>query len=188
VIGTIESVGYGARVHTVMGAADDTLARLRRRLVVAIALGLPVLLLSMIRPCSSTAGSGSHSCSPRPLRPWAAWPFHRAMVLNLRHRQATMDTLISVGVIAAYGWSLWALLFTDAGKIGETMTMGGGGDTPEIYLEVASAGRRLHPCRPLLRSARQAPRRRCHPGPARSRRQGRGRARRRRQRAACAHQ
>ncbi len=58
-----------------------------------------------------------------PVATWAAWPFHRAMVLNLRHRQATMDTLISIGVIAAYGWSLWALLFTSAGDIGETMSM-----------------------------------------------------------------
>jgi Cu+-exporting ATPase len=139
VIGTIESVGYGAHVHTPMGAADDTLTRLRRRLVVAIALGLPVLLLSMIPALQFDGWQWVALVLGTPVASWAAWPFLRAMVLNLRHRQATMDTLISVGVSAAYGWSLWALFFTDAGNIGEKMTMGGGGDTPEIYLEVASA-------------------------------------------------
>jgi Cu+-exporting ATPase len=138
-IATIESVGYGARVHTAVGAADDTLTRLRRRLVVAVALGLPVLLLSMVPALQFDGWQWVALALATPVATWAAWPFHRAMVLNLRHRQATMDTLISIGVIAAYGWSLWALLFTDAGKIGETMTMGGGGDTPDIYLEVASA-------------------------------------------------
>jgi Cu+-exporting ATPase len=143
VIATIESVGYGARVHSAGGAADDTLVRLRRRLIVAVALGVPVLLLSMIPALQFDGWQWVALALATPVATWAAWPFHRAMVLNLRHRQATMDTLISIGVIAAYGWSLWALLFTDAGKIGATMTMatsmGDSGDTPEIYLEVASA-------------------------------------------------
>jgi Cu+-exporting ATPase len=117
VIATIESVGYGARVHTAGGAADDTLVRLRRRLIVAIALGLPVLLLSMIPALQFDGWQWVALALATPVATWAAWPFHRAMVLNLRHRQATMDTLISIGVIAAYGWSLWALLFTDAGKV-----------------------------------------------------------------------
>ena len=77
-----------------------------------------------------------------PVATWAAWPFHRAMVLNLRHHQTTMDTLISVGVIAAYAWSLWALLFTSAGEVGMQMTMSldgaSSGDSHHIYLEVAS--------------------------------------------------
>ncbi|HTH05117.1 MAG TPA: heavy metal translocating P-type ATPase, partial [Ilumatobacteraceae bacterium] len=115
------------------------LHRLRRRLIVAVALGVPVLLLSMIPALQFDGWQWVALALATPVATWAAWPFHRAMVLNLRHRQATMDTLISIGVIAAYGWSLWALLFTDAGTIGETMSMGGGGDTPEIYLEVASA-------------------------------------------------
>jgi Cu+-exporting ATPase len=139
VIATIESVGYGAHMHTTAGAVDDTLARLRRRLLVAITLGLPVLLLSMIPALQFDGWQWVALALATPVATWAAWPFHRAMVLNLRHRQATMDTLISIGVSAAYGWSVWALLFTDAGKIGETMSMGGSDDTPEIYLEVASA-------------------------------------------------
>jgi len=139
VIAAVESVGYGARIHTAAGAADDTLQRLRRRLVVAGALGLPVLLLSMIPALQFDGWQWVALGLATPVATWAAWPFHRAMVLNLRHRQATMDTLISLGVIAAYGWSLWALLFTDAGTVGTKMSMGGSGDTPEIYLEVASA-------------------------------------------------
>jgi Cu+-exporting ATPase len=74
-----------------------------------------------------------------PVVVWGALPFHRAAWANLRHRTATMDTLISVGVLAAYGWSLWALVFGDAGEIGMRMTFSftaTAGD--EIYLEVAS--------------------------------------------------
>ena len=74
---------------------------------------------------------------------WGAWPFHRAAWANLKHATATMDTLISVGVLAAFGWSLYALFLGDAGMPGMTMGFdlvperGGGAD--EIYLEVASA-------------------------------------------------
>ena len=74
---------------------------------------------------------------------WGAWPFHRAAWTNLRHGAATMDTLISVGVLAAFGWSLYALFFGDAGMPGMRMTFrllpepGSGAD--EIYLEVAAA-------------------------------------------------
>ena len=78
-----------------------------------------------------------------PVVVWGAWPFHRATWINLRHGAATMDTLISVGVGAAYLWSLWALFFGDAGMPGMTMsftllpTQQSG--SSEIYLEVASA-------------------------------------------------
>jgi Cu+-exporting ATPase len=142
-IARIESVGYGAHLPTPDDDRDDQrLARLRRRLVVAVVLGLPVLLLSMIPALQFRGWQWVALVLATPVATWAAWPFHRAMLLNLRHRQATMDTLISVGVIAAYGWSLWALLFTSAGDIGRTMTMemsgGGGDDAPHIYLEVAS--------------------------------------------------
>ena len=73
---------------------------------------------------------------------WGAWPFHRAALANLRHRAATMDTLISVGVAAAYLWSLWALLFTHAGIPGMKMTvslLASGDGGPHLYLEVAAA-------------------------------------------------
>ena len=77
-----------------------------------------------------------------PVTVWGAWPFHRAASANLRHGAATMDTLISVGVVAAYLWSIWALLFTHAGAPGMKMTLSllandDGG--PHLYLEVAAA-------------------------------------------------
>ena len=77
-----------------------------------------------------------------PVAVWGAWPFHRAALANLRHRAATMDTLISVGVAAAYLWSVWALLFTHAGAPGMKMTvslLANGDDGPHLYLEVAAA-------------------------------------------------
>jgi P-type Cu+ transporter len=153
-IAAVESTGYGARVPTRDAEPIDRAAFLRRRLIVSIALGLPVLLLSMIPPLQFDGWQWVALVLTTPVATWAAWPFHRAMVLNLRHGQATMDTLISVGVSAAYAWSVWALLFTPAGDIGMTMEMSlfgpdGDGDhmahgTPgagaaHIYLEVASA-------------------------------------------------
>ncbi|TDT15477.1 Cu+-exporting ATPase [Ilumatobacter fluminis] len=140
-IATIEATGYGA--HEPDPAADepDRAAELRRRLVVAVVLGLPVLLLSMIPALQFDGWQWVALVLATPVATWSAWPFHRAMALNLRHRSATMDTLVSIGVIAAYLWSLWALLFTSAGEIGMEMSMSmdvGATGEPHIYLEVAS--------------------------------------------------
>ena len=142
-IATIQATGYGAHVPDPDLAPVDRAAFLRHRLIVAVALGLPVLLLSMIPALQFDGWQWVALALATPVASWAAWPFHRAMALNLRHGQATMDTLISVGVMAAYAWSLWALLFTSAGDIGMEMTMSMPGmddeaDAPHIYLEVAS--------------------------------------------------
>jgi Cu+-exporting ATPase len=141
-IATIEATGYGAHVPSDDADEPDRLAFLRRRLVVAVVLGLPVLLLSMVPPIQFDGWQWVALVLATPVATWAAWPFHRALVLNLRHGATTMDTLISVGVSAAYVWSLWALLFTSAGDVGMSMTMsldaGGDGGTNHIYLEVAS--------------------------------------------------
>lgn len=141
-IATIEATGYGARLPSDDGEAPDRLAYLRKRLIVAVALGLPVLLLSMIPGLQFDTWQWVALVLATPVATWAAWPFHRAMVLNLRHRQTTMDTLISVGVSAAYLWSLWALFFTSAGEVGMEMSMsvdvGPADGSHHIYLEVAS--------------------------------------------------
>ena len=141
-IAAIEATGYGAHEPTPDADEPDRVGDLRRRLVVAIALGLPVLLLSMVPPFQFDGWQWVALALATPVATWSAWPFHRAMVLNLRHRSATMDTLVSIGVIAAYLWSLWALVFTSAGDVGMEMSMsmdaGGSGDEPHIYLEVAS--------------------------------------------------
>ena len=142
-IETIVDVGYSAAVPSVDDAAEveHRVADLRRRFVVAVVLGVPVLVLSML-PVTQFAGWQWVALGlTLPVATWSAWPFHRAMVLNLRHRQATMDTLVSVGVIAALSWSVWALIATDAGAIGMTMDMSmdmGSSSTHHVYLEVAS--------------------------------------------------
>ncbi len=141
-IATIEATGYGAHLPSLDDDGPDRLAYLRKRLIVAVALGVPVLLLSMIPALQFDGWQWVALVLTTPVATWAAWPFHRSMALNLRHGQTTMDTLISVGVSAAYLWSLWALVFTSAGEIGMEMSMsidiGQADDSHHIYLEVAS--------------------------------------------------
>ena len=119
-----------------------------------------------------------------PVVTWGAWPFHRAAWVNLRHAAATMDTLISVGVLAAFGWSLYALFFGDAGEPGLRHGFSLIADrdmaSSQIFLEVAAGVTTLILAGRYLETPRQA---QCRSGPARparARRQGRRRARRRR--------
>ena len=142
-VDTIVDVGYTASVPSDDESAhvEQRAADLRRRLIVAVVLGVPVLVLSMIPPTQFPGWQWVALVMALPVSIWSAWPFHRAMVLNLRHRQAAMDTLVSVGVIAALTWSIWALIATEAGEIGMTMNMSmdvGDAASHHIYLEVAS--------------------------------------------------
>ncbi len=169
-------------------AADAELAPLRTRLILSAVLGLPVLLLSMIEPLQFDNWQWLALQLATPVALWGAWPFHRAAWTNLRHGAATMDTLVSVGVLAAWGWSVYALFFGDAGMVGMTMKLvvhglGRRRAVPGDRL----GGDRLPARRPLLRGARQAPRRRGAHRAAGARRQGRrgpGRGRHRAPRAA----
>ena len=116
----------------------------RQRLVVSAVLTLPVLLLSMVPALQFDNWQWISLTLASPVVVWGALPFHRAAWANLRHGAATMDTLISVGVGAAYLWSLWALLFTDAGMTGmrmpfELLPSRASGSEANIYLEVAAA-------------------------------------------------
>jgi Cu+-exporting ATPase len=143
VIAAVERTGYGARLSDSDNdaAADARLADLRRRLVVAVIGGIPVLVLSMVPSTQFDGWQWVALVLATPVTLWSAWPFHRAMAANLRHRQATMDTLVSVGVSAAWSWSLWALVATPAGDIGMTMSMSfdiAADEGHHIYLEVAS--------------------------------------------------
>ena len=125
-------------------AKDEQEAAWRMRLVVSAVLTLPVLLMSMVPALQFDNWQWISLTLASPVVVWGALPFHRAAWVNLRHRAATMDTLISVGVGAAYLWSLWALLFTDAGMTGMRMpfdllpSRSGDGEA-QIYLEVAAA-------------------------------------------------
>ena len=143
----VESIGYRAEPVEV-GAADDDDDRderrrrsLLRRLVVAAGLGGPVLVLSMVPAAQFRYWQWVAFALATPVATWAAAPFHRAALKNARHGEASMDTLVSVGVLAAYGWSVYALFFTEAGDAGMTMPMSlvpSRGDAHHLYFEVAS--------------------------------------------------
>ena len=126
-------------------AKDEEAAAWRQRLVVSAVLTRPVLLMSMMPALQFDNWQWLSLTLASPVVVWGALPFHRAAWTNLRHRAATMDTLISVGVGAAYLWSLWALFFTHAGMTGMRMpfdllpSRSGGSAEPHIYLEVAAA-------------------------------------------------
>ncbi|GEK21958.1 carbonate dehydratase [Cellulomonas xylanilytica] len=120
---------------------------LRSRLRVASVLTVPVLLLSMIPALQFTGWQWVVAALALPVVTWAAWPFHRAAFRAARHGASTMDTLVSIGVIAATAWSLWALLLGGAGELGLTMTptlwpraedAAMGMEVPELYFEVAA--------------------------------------------------
>ncbi len=146
-LATVEGLGYHARMPSTTTDAgesaddeDPALVSLRQRLVVSALLSLPVLVMAMVPAFQFDNWQWLSLTLASPVVVWGAWPFHRAAWVNLRHGAATMDTLISVGVSAAYLWSLYALFFGEAGMVGMTMqlsfTASGGS---EIYLEVASA-------------------------------------------------
>jgi Cu+-exporting ATPase len=123
--------------------ADLELASLRQRLVVSTLLTVPVVAMAMIPALQFEHWQWLSLTLAAPVVVWGAAPFHRAAWTNLRHGAATMDTLISLGVFAAFGWSLYALFFGEAGDPGMTMTFDltptRGAGQHEIYLEVASA-------------------------------------------------
>ncbi|MFZ2963643.1 MAG: heavy metal translocating P-type ATPase [Rhodoglobus sp.] len=151
-IAAVEAAGYTAvvpaparpaAVSTASVPLDDETASLKRRLTISAVLGTPVVILSMIPALQFTNWQWLALALASPVVVWGALPFHRAAWVNARHGATTMDTLISVGVIAAYGWSLYALFFGMAGMPGMRMSFsfitrpGAGAD--EIYLEVATA-------------------------------------------------
>ena len=154
-IAAVESAGYTAILPAPPRAAksdarsDAQTARenevdsLRLRLVVSASLAAPVLVLSMIPALQFTNWQWLALTLAAPVAVWGALPFHRAAWTNARHGAATMDTLISVGVIAAFTWSLYALFFGMAGMPGMTMSFQlvtePGGGAHDIYLEVAAA-------------------------------------------------
>ncbi len=152
-LSAVESAGYTATLPappeapeadgSISNTRPDEASALRQRLLVSAALALPVVVLSMVPPFQFTNWQWLALALAAPVALWGAWPFHRAAWVNLRHGGTTMDTLVSVGVLAALGWSLYALFFGTAGMPG--MTMGfhflsePGSGANEIYLEVAAA-------------------------------------------------
>ncbi|WP_261675061.1 cation-translocating P-type ATPase [Streptomyces lusitanus] len=121
---------------------DPETAALRTRLIVSALLALPVVLLAMIPPLQFDNWQWLSLTLAAPVVVWGAAPFHRAAWTNVRHGAATMDTLVSVGTLAAFGWSLWALFLGDAGEPGMRhpfeLTVSRADGASMIYLEVAA--------------------------------------------------
>ena len=147
-IAEVEAAGYTAAEPGPIAAAgseaddDPEVADLRNRLLISTALTVPVVVLAMVPAAQFDAWQWLSLTLAAPVVVWGALPFHRAAWVNLRHGAATMDTLISVGVLAAFGWSLYALFWGTAGEIGMTHGFSwtaepGAGDS-QIYLEVAA--------------------------------------------------
>jgi Cu+-exporting ATPase len=149
-IAQVEAAGYTARdAHPPAGGASsaepavpDETRRLRDRVVIAAILSAPVVVLAMVPAFQFDYWQWLSLTLAAPVVTWGAWPFHRAAWANLRHATSTMDTLISLGVLAAFGWSLYALFLGDAGVTG--MTHGftfraeRGMGSSAMYLEVAA--------------------------------------------------
>ncbi|MEU8627870.1 heavy metal translocating P-type ATPase, partial [Streptomyces sp. NPDC048669] len=121
---------------------DTALASLRQRLTVSAVLAVPVVLLTMIPALQFDNWQWLSLTLAAPVVIWGGLPFHRATWTNLRHGAATMDTLVSVGTLAAFGWSLWALFLGNAGmpgmRHGFDFTVSRTDASSTIYLEVAA--------------------------------------------------
>jgi Cu+-exporting ATPase len=132
--------GHGGHVHPDLGEAE--LTALRQRLVASVLLAVPVVLFAMVPSLQIDGWQWLSLTLAAPVATWGAWPFHRAAWVNLRHGAATMDTLVSLGIVAAFGWSAYALLIGTAGEIGMrhgfTFRAERGGGDGLIYLEVAA--------------------------------------------------
>ncbi|HEX6422491.1 MAG TPA: heavy metal translocating P-type ATPase [Acidimicrobiales bacterium] len=157
-VAQVEAAGYTARVPRPArapgsAAADagdgteqaeqaDPTRPLRDRVLLSALLATPVVALAMVPALQFDAWQWLSLTLAAPVVTWGAWPFHRAAWANLRHGTATMDTLISVGTLAAFGWSLYALFLGDAGdpslRHGFSLSPERGMGTSQIYLEVAA--------------------------------------------------
>ncbi len=147
-VATVEKTGYTATLPAPAVAESnvaepDELKPLRERLIASIVLAIPVIAFGMIPALQFDFWQWASLTLAFPVVTWAAWPFHKAAWTNLRHAATTMDTLISLGVLSSFLWSLYALFIGDAGRPGMkmpfTLIPSRGTGAEEIYLEVAVA-------------------------------------------------
>ncbi|MCX5130028.1 cation-translocating P-type ATPase, partial [Streptomyces sp. NBC_00347] len=154
---TVEKLGYTAALppspqeaqaaagsgETAEEAADRELATMRQRLLVCLALTVPVVAMAMITPLQFDNWQWLSFALAAPVSIWGAWPFHAVAWKNFRQAAGTMDTLVSIGVLASFGWSVYALFFGYAGVTGMQMpflmTPTPGQGLHHIYLEVATS-------------------------------------------------
>ena len=141
-ISAVEAIGYAADIRTAESldeSLDDKLARLWVRLIVCVALSIPVVLISMILALQFDQWQWVAGGISLPVVTWGAWPFHRAALTNMRHGAASMDTLISIGVTAATAWSVWALVWGDAGDSEMVGMAAMSNASSHVYFEVAAS-------------------------------------------------
>ncbi|MEV6437187.1 heavy metal translocating P-type ATPase, partial [Streptomyces anulatus] len=140
--GPAPEFGADPAVRDAEAEQEASIGALRQRLVVSAVLAVPVVLLAMVPALQFDSWQWLSLTLAAPVVVWGGLPFHRAAWTNLRHGAATMDTLVSLGTLAAFGWSLWALFLGDAGMPGMrhgfdlTVSRADAGST--IYLEVAA--------------------------------------------------
>ncbi|WP_280468529.1 heavy metal translocating P-type ATPase [Nocardia cyriacigeorgica] len=148
-IATVEQAGYTAELPAPKAEAaeaapadDDPTASLRTRLLVSLVLTVPVIAMAMIPALQFTNWQWLSLTLAAPVVVWGALPFHKAAWTNLRHATATMDTLVSIGTLAAFGWSIYALFWGTAGTPGMThpfeFTISRMDGSGSIYLEAAA--------------------------------------------------
>ncbi|MBC2644882.1 MULTISPECIES: cation-translocating P-type ATPase [unclassified Rhodococcus (in: high G+C Gram-positive bacteria)] len=153
-VATVEQAGYTAKVPAPASSSTDTdaaaaghsendpTASLRQRLLVSLVLSVPVIAMAMIPALQFPNWQWLSLTLAAPVVVWGAWPFHKAAFTNLRHGTSTMDTLISMGTLAALGWSLYALFWGTAGMTGMThpfeLTISRSDGAGNIYLEAAA--------------------------------------------------
>jgi Cu+-exporting ATPase len=148
-IATVEATGYTAERPVDRSAeehdeavAPDALAPLRQRLLISVVLAVPVIAMAMIPALQFDNWQWLSLTLAAPVVAYGAWPFHKAAWANLQHGATTMDTLISIGTLAAFGWSVWALFFGTAGTTGMRhpfeLTISRGDGSGNIYLEAAA--------------------------------------------------
>ncbi|MEQ7845738.1 heavy metal translocating P-type ATPase [Nocardioides kribbensis] len=150
-VGAVEAAGYQAALPRAKDAeapgdpdraAEDPTRSLRQRLLVSAALSVPVIVMAMVPALQFTYWQWLSLTLAAPVVVWGALPFHRAAWTNLRHGTSTMDTLISMGTLAALGWSLYALFWGTAGVAGMThpfeLSVSRTDGAGNIYLEVAA--------------------------------------------------
>ncbi|MFD3482008.1 heavy metal translocating P-type ATPase [Streptomyces sp. NPDC058665] len=150
-VATVERAGYTAQLplppEPQEGAEpaeepdSHEAAEARRRLVVTALLSVPVLVLSMVPDLQFRNWQWLCFALAAPVATWGSWPFHRRALSGVRHSAATMDTLVSLGVVASFAWSAYALFFGGAGDPGMRMPFtflpSAGDGVPHIYLEAA---------------------------------------------------
>lgn len=141
-IQAIENVGYSASL-TEKAVEKYGVAQFRQRLIFSSIFTVPLMLLAMVPSLQFDYWQWVCALLATPVATWAAWPFHRASFLNLRHRSVTMDTLVSMGVSVSYLWSLYAIVFTHASdpkmRMSMTLLNTAGSHEVGIYFEVAAA-------------------------------------------------